>query len=401
MKRRWAVCPPFSTRLEWDPLRSPLHAAHEARLAAGAEVLDLTSSNPTAVGLSQKGAAIRRALADPGLLRYDPCPRGLAVARAAVACYYRARGVDSDPGEIFLCASTSEAYAWVFKLLASPGQEVLVPRPSYPLFEYLARLEGLTLRPYRLELTPRGHWHIDLEHLAGALTPRSRAVVVVSPNNPTGSYLKGAELAAINQLCRRQGLALVVDEVFADYGLAEDRERIDSAAANRAALTFTLSGLSKVAGLPQLKLGWMLVSGPRRLREKALAGLELIADTYLSVATPVQLAAAALLAGSEAFRQQALRRLRGNRRVLERVMAGCRGVRVLPAEGGWSAILMTAGRESDEALAARLLDEAGLWVHPGFFYDFEQEGVLVISLLTPRAVFREGTQRLAACLWRG
>jgi hypothetical protein len=389
----------FSHRLAWQAGPNPLARAVAARRAAGDPILDLTVSNPTAVGLEHPPRALQAALRRAGVGRYRPEAQGLRAARAAVVNYYRDKGCTLMPEQLFLTASTSEAYGHLFKLLADPGDAVLAPAPSYPLFEFLAHLEGIELRSYRLQLGRMGRWSIDLAGLeAAAADRRVRAVVVVSPNNPTGSCLRAGELEALNALCRRRGLALLVDEVFSDYAGASGVDAGATTAGNHGALTFVLSGLSKVAGLPQMKLGWIAVSGPERLRQRASAALELIADSYLSVSTPVQLAAARLLALRHDFQRRLQARLRRNLRSLARALADSRQLRPLPHEAGWSAVLQSGVGRGDEALVLRLLEQTGVLVHPGYFYDFEQEGMLVLSLLTPPAVFERGVRRMAACL---
>src|SRR5579864_8683557 len=281
----------FSSRLNWNLPTNPLAKLIEEKRASGAAILDLTESNPTMAGLSYPADRILAALSDPRSICYEPAPMGHPAARAAVAAYYGRR---VEPDRVLVTASTSEAYGFLFKLLADPGDEILAPRPSYPLFDFLAALESVRVVEY--PLVYHSGWAIDFDTLAQRITPRSRAVVVVNPNNPTGSYLKKSELAALIELCREHELAILSDEVFSDYPLAEDAERVSSLVNVEEVLTFSLSGLSKLVGLPQLKLGWIVAGGPEAARREAVQHLELIADTYLSVGTPVQWAAAALLA---------------------------------------------------------------------------------------------------------
>jgi len=283
--------PRYSSRLRWDLAPNRLTRLLDERRSAGAAILDLTESNPTAAGFAYPSDQILTALADPRALRYRPAAAGIASARAAISQDYYSGRV--HPGRILLTASTSEAYGFLFKLLADPGDEVLVPRPSYPLFDFLAALESVRVVEYPL-VYHRG-WSIDFDALARQITPRTRAVVVVNPNNPTGSYLKRSELLELSDLCRRHELAIISDEVFCDYALTDDPRRAASLVDVHDVLTFSLSGLSKLIGLPQLKLGWIVTSGPPEGRDQAVDRLELIADTYLSVGTPVQWAAAPLL----------------------------------------------------------------------------------------------------------
>ncbi len=350
---------------------------------ARANVLDLTESNPTRAGLVYPDRAILEALADPAALRYDPAPRGLLSAREAVSRYYAKRGVVVPVSHIVLTASTSEAYAYLFKLLTNPGDEVLVPRPSYPLFEFLARLESTVLKQYPLRYD--GAWHIDFDALEGAVTPRTRAVVVVNPNNPTGSFLKREETRRLDEFAVRRSLAILDDEVFSDYAFAEDESR--ATAFSGAAHVFTMNGLSKIAGLPQMKLGWIVASGPGS--DESLEQLEWIADTYLSVATPVQIALPRLLECAAGIQTQIRERTAANLACLRESAQGS-AIGVLNTEGGWSAILQVPRTRSEEEWAMTLLGERDVLVQPGFFYDFESEAFLVLSLLTETATFTEG-----------
>jgi aspartate/methionine/tyrosine aminotransferase len=384
----------FSNRLPAALGDNAISRALTRRRAAGAPVLDLTESNPTAVGLAYPEADILRAVAQPGALAYQPTPRGLADARAAIADYYLAqRQSRVDPERIILTASTSEAYGWLFKLLCNPGDDVLVPQPSYPLFDLLAGLEGVSLRPYPVRYD--GAWFLDVDEIAEALSPNTRAILLVNPNNPTGSFLKAGELVRLRALCCAHQLALVSDEVFADYAEGNDPTRVATLVDEREVLTFSLSGLSKVAGLPQLKLGWIHIGGPPSLASDAQTRLEVIADTYLSVATPVQLGCASLLSIGETVRQQIVSRVRRGRAILASVLGGS-AIEPLRAEGGWSAILRVPATRSDEDWVITLLEQDGLLVHPGFFYDFPRPAYLVICLLTPEAELAQGIERLRA-----
>ena len=384
----------FSSRIEWGSGKNRLSALLDAKRGAGEEPLDLTVSNPTAVGFDYDTGHILRTLAAPETLAYHPSPQGSEAARQAVAGYYHDHGKKVSVESLFLTASTSEAYDQVLKLLCDPGDELLVPRPSYPLFEYLAALASVKIRPYPLVHDGKTGWRVDLDALAAAVGPRCRAIAVVNPNNPTGSFVTREELGFMNQLCRDADLALLVDEVFLDYpapGVAWL-----SAAGNGGALTFTLSGLSKIQGLPQLKLGWIQVSGPRA--EEARERLELVADTYLSVSAPAQ-AAAALLATRQGFQRQLLDRLESNETFLRRAVEEVPAAAVLRRSGGWCAIVSVESWSSDEKLALTLLDKDGVLVHPGFYYDIELENpCLVCSLITPPKVFRAGVERLLARL---
>lgn len=385
----------FSDRLDWAARPNRLTELLEARRAAGARILDLTESNPTRAGLDYDKPAILGPLAGDASLAYRPHPAGLESARRAIAAYYAARGYRVDPGQIVLTAGTSEAYGFLFKLLADPGDEVLVPRPSYPLFDYLARLEGVAVRQYRL-VYDHGWW-LDLESVRAAFGERTRAIVAVSPNNPTGHFLKAGEQQALVELCAERDVALITDEVFFDYPLGSPRARAPSAVTVDGALSFTLNGLSKVAGLPQMKLAWIVVNGPPELREAALARLELIADTYLTVSTPAQEAAGAWLAWAEKFQRQLRTRLESNLTHLNSALSGT-PAGVLECEGGWYAILQLPRTRSDEEWALELLRSDGVLAQPGYFYDLEQEACLVVSLLVEPEVLREGIRLLLARL---
>jgi len=324
-------------------------------------------------------------------MHYDPQPRGLLAARQAVCRYYReSHEVDLDPERLILTTSTSEGYSYVFRLLCNPGDEILVPKPSYPLFEFLADLADVKLVPYPV-LYDNG-WQIDLDSLCKAATVGSRAVILVHPNNPTGSYVSAAEAAAVDAFCRDRGLALIVDEVFLDY--PHDGAPLRSFVTNADALTFTLSGVSKISALPQMKLAWVAASGPEEMVAEAGARLEIIADTFLSMNAPVQLAARLLLDQRKKIQPILLDRLRVNLAELDRHLAGHLSCARLMVEGGWYVVLRVPAIETDEGLAIRLLRKASVSVHPGHFYDFPNEGHLVLSLITEPSVFREGVVRL-------
>ena len=382
----------FSSRLHWDQQPNRLTALVASKRAQGARILDLTQSNPTRAGIDYP-PDLTRAFDDPAVLRYDPVPAGAPAAREAVAAYYRARGLAVEPARILLTASTSEAYSYLFKLLADPGGQVLVPRPSYPLFEYLAKMESVEVRQYPLEC--HGAWAIDLDALAAAVTALTRAIVLVNPNNPTGSYVKRGELEALVQLAAARGLALISDEVFSDYAFAPDAERVTSLSAVEECAALSMSGLSKIAGLPQMKLGWIVVAGPPQFRVEAMAKLEWIADTYLSVGTPVQCAAPRLLASGVAVQRLIRGRTAANLAFARQAVAGS-AVEILAVEGGWSLILRVPRVRTEEEWCLELLERDNVLVQPGYFYDFESEAYLVASLLTAPAEFAEGISRIVA-----
>lgn len=382
----------YSHRTNWRLSPNALTRAIEEARTAGHKLLDLTDSNPTEAGIRPDPEIVLAALANPEAMHYDPQPRGLLRARQAVCLYYREshQVLDLDPERLILTTSTSEAYSYVFRLLCNPGDEVLVPKPSYPLFEFLADLADVRLVPYPL-LYDHG-WQIDFDSLYKAATGRSRAVILVHPNNPTGSYVSAAEASALNEFCRDYGLALIVDEVFLDY--PHDGALRSSFIANTNALTFTLSGVSKISALPQMKLAWVATSGPEEMVAEAGARLEIIADTFLSMGAPVQLAAPVLLDRRKQIQPLLLDRLRANLAELDRQLAARPSCARLQVEGGWYVVLRIPVIGTDENLAIDLLRKMGVIVHPGHFYDFPNEGHLVLSLITEPADFREGVTRL-------
>jgi hypothetical protein len=384
--------PSFATRLDVDPTPNALTLALQRRRAAGGRVFDLTAGNPTQVGIAYPEAEILAELASPAALRYEPDPRGLAQTRAAITRYYASRGEHLAEDDVFITASTSEAYALLFKLLTDPGDAVLVPAPGYPLLEMLAALESVELVRYPLVHTAEG-WRIDRAALEGALTTRTRCVVVVHPNNPTGSYVSEDERAWLADVCARRGLAIVADEVFLDY--AREGVRASSFVTTQGALGFALSGLSKLAGLPQLKLGWIAIAGAPELRREAATRLELIADAYLSAGAPVQHAAPALLELRDSVQRQIRARVDANERMLRERCAHA-AARVLPRDAGWYAVLELPESTDEEALCVSLVEEDGVLVHPGYFFDFARPGVLVVSLLCRPGELEEGIARVLA-----
>jgi alanine-synthesizing transaminase len=386
----------FSDRTNWKLTRNRLTEALEEARLSGTLVLDLTISNPTRVGLRYDESKILASLASPQAMDYDPQPKGLAMARAAVADYYRSvHGISEfDPEALILTTSTSEGYSFVFRLLCNPGDEILVPKPSYPLFEFLADLQDVKLIPYPL-IYDHG-WQMDFHSLQKAVTTRTRGVVVVHPNNPTGSFVQSQECDALNSFCRDHELAIIADEVFLDYAL--DGVRRQSFAANQDALTFTLSGVSKISALPQMKVAWIAASGPASGLETGLARLEVIADTFLSMNAPIQWATPALLEQRESIQRQLLDRVGSNLAELDRQLAAQKTCQRLNVEGGWYAVLRVPVTRSDEDLAVALLKQKSVLVHPGHFYDFPNDGFLVLSLITQEAEFAEGIRRLLESL---
>jgi aspartate/methionine/tyrosine aminotransferase len=355
-------------------------------------IIDLTESNPTRAAFEYP-EGILAGLSDSRALVYRPEPFGLMESRRAIAADYARRGQPVAPERVVLTSSTSEAYSVLFKLLCDPGDEVLAPRPSYPLFEHLTRLDGVTIRPYDLEY--HGAWSTDFGSVERAWSARTRAVLVVTPNNPTGSFVKPDELGRLARLCASRRAALVADEVFADYPLGEvPAKGRANVLALEDVLAFSLGGLSKSTGLPQVKLAWLAVAGRAGDVEAALMRLELICDTYLSVSTPVQLAAERLLSSGAAVRRQIQLRIGANHRHLARCLDEAPALELLRAEAGWYAVLRVPSLTSEEDLVTALLTSSGVLTHPGYFFDFPAGSYLVLSLLPPEPVFAEGVARL-------
>jgi len=373
---------------------NPLSVALAERRAAGKPLLDLTASNPTECGFAYDAQAILAALANRASLFYEPEPCGLLKAREAVCEYYAARGDSVSPDNVLLTTSTSEAYSYVFRLLCNPGEEILVPQPSYPLFDFLADLQDVRLVRYPL-LYDHG-WQIDFHALQQAITPRTRGIIVVHPNNPTGHFCKSHEIEQLNNVCAPRGMAIIADEVFLDYALYE--EAPNSFSINAGALTFTMSGISKIAGLPQMKVAWLAISGPAALRDSSLSRLEVIADTYLSMNAPVQHALHALLQQRRSFHTQLLSRVRANLAELDRQLTQQQRCTRLALDAGWHVVLRVPAACSDEDLALDLLTAKAVYLHPGHFYDFPSCGFLIASLITPSAEFARGTTELLTLL---
>jgi aspartate/methionine/tyrosine aminotransferase len=422
----------FARRTNWNLTTNAYSKALEQHRQAGKELLDLTASNPTTIGLHYDGEKLLRSLSQPEALTYEPTAKGLLLARQAIAGFYAERGAAVDPDDLILTTSTSEAYSFVFRLLCNTGDTVLVPMPSYPLFEFLADLQDVKLRRY--ELVYDHGWQMDFHSLESAVPrdlkshpvvqhpgnkgaapdeshstktrlseapddlPRCRAVLVVHPNNPTGSFVKPHEAAQLTTFCAENGLAIISDEVFLDYAL--DPTGAPSFISGFAsgiegrALTFTLSGLSKISGLPQMKVAWIAVSGPDELKREALSQLEVIADTYLSMNAPVQWAIPAMLDERRNIQPQLMTRIRANLAELDRQLAMQKLCSRLDFEGGWYVILRVPVTGSDEDLAVSLLQRTGVLVQPGHFYDFAADGYLIVSLITHEKIFATGLEWL-------
>jgi aspartate/methionine/tyrosine aminotransferase len=384
----------FAKRTNWNLAPNALAEALAKHRAAGKPLIDLTVSNPTECGFTYESEVILEALRNAAALKYEPNARGLEVAREAVARYYADRGDRVAVDDIILTTSTSEAYSWVFRLLCDASDEVLVPAPSYPLLGFLADIQDVSLVRYPL-FYDHG-WHIDMHELERAITARTQAVVVVHPNNPTGNYCSPTEMRRLGKICAARGLALVADEVFLDFALDGVRRPsfVGSAGTGTEALTFTMSGISKICGLPQMKVAWLVTSGPAALKQEALARLEVIADTYLSMNAPIQLALGTLLGTRHGFQAQLLQRVRANLTELDRqVAAGSLGER-LAVEGGWYAVVLTPRGGGGQDFELERLAADSVLMHPGHFYDFAGERHVVISLLVCEPDFTEGTEAL-------
>jgi alanine-synthesizing transaminase len=385
----------FSRRTTWDLARNRYTKALEAHTRTGRELLDLTVSNPTTVGLVYREEELLHSLASRDALTYQPAAQGLLSAREAVAAYYVEKGISVSADDLILTTSTSEAYSFVFRLLCDPGDAILIPAPSYPLFDFLADLNDVKLIPY--ELVYDHGWQIELESLRAVTRApqikglRCRAALVVHPNNPTGSYIKPFELNELNRICAADGMAIIADEVFLDFSLLEESRL--SFTANTEALTFTLSGLSKISALPQMKVAWIATTGPEEIKKQALARLEVIADTYLSISAPSQLALPRMLAERRSVQPQLMRRVRTNLAALDEQLATQDLCHRLAIEGGWYAVLRVPMLGSDEELVISLLRETDVLLQPGHFFNFPADGYLVASLITPTDQFAEGVKR--------
>ena len=385
----------FSSRTSWDGSESSYAAAVREARASGRRVYDLTISNPTRCGFSYDADALLGPMVDARALVYDPDPQGLMVAREAVAKYYADHGAKVSAANLVLTTSTSESYSFLFRLLCDPGDEVLVAQPSYPLFDFLADLDDVRLRPYPL-FYDHGWW-IDFAELERAITPRTRAVIVVHPNNPTGHWTSPGERELLETVCARHGLALIVDEVFLDYPLRESTSARSFACGEHPVLTFVLSGLSKVAGAPQMKAAWVATLGPDRWRDEALGRLEIVADTFLSMNAPVQLAMPSWLAARGPIQAQILERAGANLAFLRQIADQApSGLHLLEVDAGWSAVLSLPGCVGEIDCAERLVRELDVILHPGDFYGMSEKTRLVVSLIGQLDDFQSGISRAIA-----
>ena len=380
----------FADRTNWNLAPNRLSEALARHRSAGKPLIDLTASNPTECGFTYDREKILGALANPLSLSYEPQPKGLLAARESVAGYYASRDDRVNANDILLTTGTSEAYSFVSRVLCNPGDEVLIPTPSYPLFDLLADIRDIRLVRYSL-IYDHG-WQIDFHALEAALTTRTRAIIVVHPNNPTGHFTKPEERSRLNQLCAARQIAVIADEVFLDFSLSVKPQT--SWAPNSEALTFTMSGLSKICGLPQMKVAWLVTTGPEDLKAQALDRLEVIADTYLSMNAPIQHAIPEFLERRPEFQQQLMSRAKGNLAELDRLLSAQKACGRLAVEGGWYAVLRVPATLTDEEVALDLLEKEGVYVHPGHFYDFPSDGYLIVSLIAPEREFAEGIKRL-------
>jgi len=383
----------FASRTNWNLKPNRLAEALEQHKSSGRRLLDLSASNPTECGFTYNAPAIMRSLCAPASLQYHPDPKGLKSARVAVSDYYAEKGEQVSINDLILTASTSEAYSFIIRLLCNPGDELLIPTPGYPLFDFLADVNDVKLTRYPL-FYDHG-WHIDMHALKQAVMPRTRGVIVVHPNNPTGHFTKSEEVAQLNQICSANQMAIIADEVFLDFSLGSEQK---SFVANSGALTFTMSGISKISGLPQMKFAWLAVNGPEAARGEALTRLEMIADTYLSLNAPIQLAAPVLLQQRKHFQSQLMTRVRANLAELDSQLADNQHLSRLVVEGGWYAVLRVPATRADEELALELLQKHDVYVHPGHYYDFPGDGYLVVSLITPAQDFSEGVRRILSAI---
>ncbi|MBI3999668.1 MAG: pyridoxal phosphate-dependent aminotransferase [Candidatus Omnitrophica bacterium] len=384
----------LASRTNWKFTHNQLTQRLETLKQSGVQVIDLSESNPTHCGFDYLKSSLLTPLADPQNIIYEPNPRGMPEARYAIQTYYQEKKVTVPLEHIFLTASTSEAYSLLMRLLVNPGQRILVPRPSYPLFDFLTDLNDVILDSYFLRYEAR-EWHIDMTSLTRAIHSDTKAIILVNPNNPTGSFLKRNELNEILKLARKHSLALISDEVFSDYSFSEDSDRVLTlAGATHEMITFTLGGISKMLGLPQMKLSWILAGGPTETLRFLLERLEVILDTYLSVNTPAQRALVSWLPLKHSIQGEIKDRVQKNLALLIALLSQTHPASCLPMEGGWYAVLRLPKIQSEEEWALEFLEKDHVYLHPGYFFDFEEEVYIVISLLPPCNIFKEGISRI-------
>ncbi len=382
----------FSDRTNWNlNINDLAQLIHEQKIK-GLPILDLTESNPTKCGFEYPTELITKAITQSDNFIYEPSPKGQLHAREAIVSYYLLQGITLDTEQIFLTSSTSEAYSFIFRLLCNPGDSVAIPSPSYPLFGFLGDLNDIELQPYELRVDQ--NWEIDFPSLEQLISTRTKAILLVNPNNPTGSYIQQEEMGKLTKLSQEKELALISDEVFFDYSFSSIQKT--SLASNDQTLSFSLNGLSKILGLPQMKLGWIIINGPDRLKKEAIERLEVIADTYLSVNTPIQNALPQILPLRNQIQEQIKNRVQTNFEFLKALLSTHSQTEILNIDGGWYTILKIEGIEDEDAWTLQLLKEKGVLIHPGHFYNFSQSGYFVISLLTPAHTFQEGLKKVLA-----
>jgi alanine-synthesizing transaminase len=378
---------PFARRTNWQQEANALNRAYEELVGKQVKVMDLTASNPTNCGFLYPEGMLS-VLSAPDNLNYNPDACGMSSAREAVARFYTRQQLRISPNDIILTASTSEAYSFLMRLLVNPGEKVLIPRPSYPLFQFLLEINDVDFDYYPLSYD--GQWHLDLPSLERLADAKTKAIILVNPNNPTGSFISRAELNFLNEFCRKHHMAIISDEVFFDYSL--DQEDRTSCAGNQSVLTFAMGGLSKSLGLPQMKCAWILASGPQEELRGSLARLEIIADTFLSVNTPVQNALSVWLDHASNIQGQIIARVRENWKWLKAHLND--HTELLTLQGGWYASLRIPAVKSEEEWVLEFLKEDHVRVYPGYFFDFEKEAYIVVSLLPPSADFQEAAGRI-------
>jgi len=388
----------FAKRTNWELLSNRLMTHLHDMRHEGVQIIDLTESNPTRCRFHYPKEKILSALGDPTNMIYDPSPAGSLDAREAIADYYQNKGFGVSPHQIFLTASTSEAYTFLFRLLANPGERILFPRPSYPLFEFLVDLNDIKMDVYPIlyqedEEQKRGFWAIDFETLEGEIQSTTRGIVIVNPNNPTGSFIREGELHQVNKICQKNNLAIIDDEVFLDYRFQEEYKPL-SFVVNCEVLTFVMGGLSKTLGLPQMKLSWIVVNGPEDLVRTVTERLEIILDTYLSVNIPAQNALKNWLAWQPQMNMEILTRLKANHKFLVETLMEIPECKLLPIQGGWYAILKLPPTQKEEEWVMDFLTKDHVFVHPGYFFDFYEEPRIVLSLLPPEEQFQEAVNRI-------
>lgn len=380
----------FSNKFDYNIEKNRISKLLSEKKTNGIEITDLTESNPTNAGFVYDKDLILKAIAKEDSLRYAPEPKGMLAGRKAISEYYRKKNINVEPDNIFLTSGTSEAYSFIFKLLTNPFDEVLIPAPGYPLFAYIAEMESLNTLSYNLIYTKNAEWKIDFNSIESQITEKTKAIILVNPNNPTGHYIKKNELKDLIRICKKYNLSVISDEVFWDYNIDINFEDIVSLASINEILTFTLSGISKICGLPQMKLSWFIVNGEKMLCDEAKSKLEIIADTFLSVGIPIQLGINDILENENNIGEQIKNRVKRNYYYLKEKVTVIVDVELLSAEGGWYSVLKIETGIEEEILAFELLKEKNIYIHPGYFFDFEEGCNIVVSLLTPESVFKNG-----------